>query len=141
KAFIALGVRPREHVGLLMTTQPEFVEAMFGAALAGAAAVPINARYAPRELSYLIENADITTLVTTDKVADAVDCVARLNEAFPDIAKNRNALSLSVPAAPKLRNIVITGLGGRPGYVPESDLPDLAGKTRDEELDARIADV
>ena len=41
----ALGVRPREHVGLLLPTCPEFVEYFFAIALCGAVAVPINARY------------------------------------------------------------------------------------------------
>lgn len=140
KAFIALGVRPREHVGLLMTTQPEFVEAMFGAALAGAATVPINARYAPAELAYLIENADIVTLVTTAKVAEAVDFVARLDKAFPDIASNRDAPALNISKAPRLRNIVLCG-GDAAGYVSADRLEALGATTSDAELDRRIADV
>ena len=141
KALMTLGVQPKDHVGLLMTTQPEFVSALFGAALAGAAGVPINARYAPRELAYLIENADMATLVTTDKVADAVDFVARLNEAFPDLKDNKTATDLSLDAAPKLNNIVVTGKGDYTGFVAESALEALAAKTSDEELDARIAQV
>ncbi|MDH4398702.1 AMP-binding protein, partial [Sphingorhabdus sp.] len=43
-ALIARGVRPGDHVGLLLTTRPEFVEALFGIAMAGAVAVPVNAR-------------------------------------------------------------------------------------------------
>lgn len=140
KAFIALGVRPREHVGLLMTTQPEFVEAMFGAALAGAATVPINARYAPAELAYLIENADIVTLVTTAKVAEAVDFVARLDKAFADIASNRDARALNISKAPRLRNIVLCG-GDAAGYVSADRLEALGATTSDAELDRRIADV
>ena len=141
KAFMALGVEPKAHVGLLMTTQPEFVEALFGAALAGAGAVPINARYAPAELAYLIENADIVTLVTTDKVADAVNFIARLNEAFPAIADNKNAIALDLPGAPKLRNIIVTGEGRHPGYLADSELDAFAEQVSDADLDARIKDV
>ncbi len=141
KTFIALGVQSKDHVGLLMTTQPEFVEALFGAALAGAACVPINARYAPAELAYLIENADIATLVTTDKVADAVDFIARLNEAFPDLPYQDDARRLSVVGAPRLANIVVTGDGGHRGCIAESALDGLAAQIGDEELEARIAGV
>jgi acyl-CoA synthetase (AMP-forming)/AMP-acid ligase II len=141
KAFIALGVQRRDHVGLLMTTQPEFVEALFGAALAGAAGVPINARYAPAELAYLIENADIVTLVTTDKVADAVDFIARLDEAFPDIAANGDPASLNVSAAPKLKNIVVTGDGSFDGYIADSGLNAIANRVSDADLNARIAEI
>lgn len=141
KAFIALGVQPKDHVGLLMTTQPEFVEALFGAALAGAAGVPINARYSPAELAYLIENADIVTLVTTDKVADAVDFLGRLEEAFPAIKTQTEAEKLSIPGAPKLRNIAVAGIGKRAGFVPASRIAELSQNTDDRELDRRIRAV
>jgi acyl-CoA synthetase (AMP-forming)/AMP-acid ligase II len=141
KAFMALGVGHKAHVGLLMTTQPEFVEALFGAALAGAAGVPINARYAPPELAYLIENADIVSLVTTDKVADAVDFIARLNEALPDIAANGDPKALTVRGAPKLKSIIVTGAGGARGCLPASAIDALAATISDAALDARIAEV
>lgn len=141
KVFMALGVKPREHVGLLMTTQPEFVEAMFGAALAGAAVVPVNARYAPAELAYLIENADIATLVTTDRVADAVDFTARLDKAFPAVKANADARRLTVATAPRLRNIVLCGRSAKPGYVAEAEIESLGDTIDDAALDRRIADV
>ncbi len=141
KAFMALGVEHKSHVGLLMTTQPEFVEALFGAALAGAAGVPINARYAPPELAYLIENADIVTLVTTDKIAEAVDFIARLNDALPGIGASEDPKALTLGAAPKLKSIIVVGAGRAPGYLPASDLDALAATITDEALDARIAAV
>jgi acyl-CoA synthetase (AMP-forming)/AMP-acid ligase II len=141
KGFIALGVRPKDHVGLLLTTQPEFVEALFGAALAGAAVVPINARYAPAELAYLIENADIVTLVTTDQVAEAVDFVARLNEAFPDIKTNKTATALSLAAAPQLKSIHVVGKGNYPGYLSARQFDALTRTIDDAAVDKRMAQV
>ena len=141
KAFMALGVQPKDHVGLLMTTQPEFVEALFGAALAGAACVPVNARYAPAELAYLIENADIVTLVTTDKVADAVDFIARLRDAFTDLPAQDDPKRLTVRGAPKLGNIVVAGEGGHAGCVAQRALDALCAQVSDAALDARIAGV
>ncbi|MBI1392364.1 MAG: AMP-binding protein [Alphaproteobacteria bacterium] len=141
KAFMALGVQPKDNVGLLMTTQPEFVAAMFGASLAGAAAVPINARYAPAELAYLIENADICCLVTTDKVADAVDFVGRLNQAFPDIVSNKDTRRLKLAGAAKLRSIIVTGQGDAPGFLPASQIADLASTVDDADLEPRIEEV
>jgi len=141
KAFIALGVKPKAHVGLLMTTQVEFVEAFFGATLIGAAVVPINARYVSAELAYIIENADIVTLVTTDKVADAVDFVARLNKAFPAIAENTDASQLTLPQAPMLNNIILTGSHDRTGYIGEAALEQLASQISDEEVEARTAKI
>ena len=141
KAFISLGVKPGDNIAILMTTQPEFVDVMFGASLIGACTVPINARYAPEELVYLMENGDIVTLVTTDKVADAVDFVARLNTAFPDLANSQDAQHLKISAAPRLQNIVITGTTEPTGFINASRIPDLAGAVDDATLDARIAQV
>ena len=35
KVFTALGVKKGDNIGILMTSQPEFVEALFGAAMIG----------------------------------------------------------------------------------------------------------
>ena len=43
----------------LLATRPEFVELLFGITMAGAVAVPINARYQPGELAYLVSDADL----------------------------------------------------------------------------------
>ena len=141
KAFMALGIKLGDHVGLLMTTQPEFVEALFGAAMAGAATVPINARYAPAELAYLIENADLAALVTTDKVADAVNFIERLNTVFPDLSSQSDPQNLNVSKAPRLNNIIVTGSGAHAGTIAESELNALAARIDDIALDERTADI
>ena len=82
----ALGVGAGDHVGLLLPTSVDFVESLFAIALLGAVTVPVNARYQPPELAYLIENADLKVLITTDKIAEAVNFVERLNKALPGLA-------------------------------------------------------
>lgn len=141
KTFMALGVSAGDHIGLLMTTQPEFVDALFGAALAGAAAVPINARYAPEELAYLIENSDLVSLVTTDKVADAVDFVDRLNTAFPDLGNAQDEKNLNLSKASKLKSIVVTGDGDHKGTIAEKDRRAIAATISDDMLEDRISNV
>ena len=49
----AMGVKPRENVGILMPTSPALVEMLFGVALCGAVAVLINARFRSAELAYV----------------------------------------------------------------------------------------
>ena len=82
-------MKPRDHVGILMHTCPEFVEVFFAAALCGAVVVPINARYRPQELAYVIENGDIVTLVTTDAIAEQVSFVERLYAAPCPISRRK----------------------------------------------------
>jgi acyl-CoA synthetase (AMP-forming)/AMP-acid ligase II len=142
----ALGVRPREHVGLLLPTCPEFVEFFFAIALCGAVAVPINARYKPHELGYVIENGDLVTVVTTAQIAEQVNFVMRLDGALPGLTQQTNPLQLDLPAAPKLRNIVLLGKSAPKAFVAEKQLAALAHKVPEESvhrsrLGARVRDV
>jgi fatty-acyl-CoA synthase len=121
RALQALGVKPRDHVGLLMHTCAEFVETFFAIAFCGGVIVPINARYKSNELAYVIENGDIVTVVTTDAVADSVNFVERLNGAFKDLPRSRDARKLKVAGAPKLRNIVLLGKAKAKGYLTEAE--------------------
>ena len=142
----ALGVKPRDHVGILMNTCPAFVEIFFAAALCGAVVVPINARYRPAELAYVVENADLVTLVTADAVADQVNFVERLGSAFPDLQRQADARALQLTTAPRLRNIVLMGRSSAPGFLGESDFETL-GQTVPERdvhvsrLGVRVRDV
>jgi fatty-acyl-CoA synthase len=117
RSLRALGVRPRDHVGILMHTCPQFVELFFAIAFCGGVIVPINARYKAAELAYVIENGDLVTVLTTDAVADQVNFVERLNQALPGLAGSGEARKLSLSAAPKLRNLVAFGESEPPGFV------------------------
>lgn len=106
RAFIAMGVQQGEHIGILLSTCPDFVEAMFGAMMAGAVAVPVNARYQAGELAYLVKDADLVVLVTTGRVADSLDFGERLRVALPSLEKAHDPWFLSLEEAPTLRQVV-----------------------------------
>ena len=146
RALQALGVKPRDHVGLLLPSCIEFVEYFFGAALCGAVVVPINARYKPHELTYVIENGDLVTIVTTGAVPDQVDFVARLRSALPSLHGQTDPTQLALAEAPKLRNIVLLGTRTDPAFVAAKSLRALAKRTPVEavhraRLRTRVRDV
>jgi fatty-acyl-CoA synthase len=134
RSLQALGVRPRDHVGILMPTCPEFVELYFAIALCGAVIVPINARYRSGEIGYVVENADLVTLITTDAVAEQVNFVERLEGALTDLSTQKDPMSLKLAAAPKLRNVVLYGRGARPGFVAEADFDAAADRIAEIEV-------
>jgi acyl-CoA synthetase (AMP-forming)/AMP-acid ligase II len=123
----ALGIGPGDHVGLLLPTGMDFVEIMFAIALLGAVTVPINARYQPPELRYVVENADLRVLLTTDRIAESVDFVDRLNQAFPDLA-GCEARRLRLADASLLRNVVLLGTAQAPGLLTQAQFEALAGE-------------
>src|ERR1700733_6302885 len=126
RSLQAMGVKPRDHVGILMHTCPDFVEIFFAAALCGAVIVPINARYRSGELAYVIENGDIVTLVTTEAIAEQVSFGERLSSALPGLQSQSDPRRLRLPQAPKLRNVVLMGRSAPPGFVPQSDFVQAA---------------
>jgi len=128
----AMGVKPRDNVGILMPTSPALVEMLFGVALCGAVSVLINARFRSAELAYVIENADLVTLLTTDAIAEQVNFVERLNTALPQLASAKDAERLMLSAAPKLRNIVLFGMP-QSGFVTQQRFD--AGAERIAEVD------
>jgi fatty-acyl-CoA synthase len=146
KSLRALGVRPHDHVGILLPTSFEFTEILFAIALCGAVAVPINARYKSSELAYVIENGDLRTVVTTDLVAEKVDFVERLIGGLPGLSQSKDALSLSLDTAPRLKNIVLLGGSRRVGFVAEETFDKLANGVLDDEvhmarLRTRVRDI
>src|SRR3546814_16515892 len=62
----AQGVRPRQHVGILMPSGIEFLETLFAVSMIGGVSVLLNARYKAPELAFVTENADLTTIVTNE---------------------------------------------------------------------------
>lgn len=138
KTLIAMGLAPGDNVGILLTTLPEFVEVMFGIAMAGAVAVPVNARYQAGELSFLIRDADLRLLVTTGRVADSLDFGQRLTGALPSLASAHNALALLLPEAPLLRSIICLDAPCAPYLLARDTALALGRVVPENEVDARI---
>lgn len=105
-ALIALGVQRGQHVGLLMPTCTEFIEAFCGIAMAGAVAVPINARYQAHELAYVARDADLVLLVTAGRLTDSLDFCERVESALPSLGGQKAEVGLDLAEAPLLRTII-----------------------------------
>jgi fatty-acyl-CoA synthase len=126
RGLYALGVRPGDHVGILMPNCTDMVAAIYGIALAGAVATPLNARYRSTELSYVTENADLSVLLTTDIVEEHVDYAELLDQAFPGLAEASDACDLGLAAVPSLRSIVMLGRRSVRGMISRETFESLA---------------
>ena len=103
----ALGVAKGDHVGILLPNGAAYVDLLLACAVLGAWAVPINSRYKARELGYVIENADLKVLITTDLIDEHVDFVELLHEALPALGTATDPVALNLSDAPELRSIVV----------------------------------
>lgn len=133
----ALGVKPGDHIGILLPSSIEFVETLFASAICGAVSVLMNARFKAPEMAYVAENADLVAIVTNDLVSEHVDFASRLNEAFPDLAGSSDPLALALANAPELRRIIQFGGSKVPGFVDQRTF-DAAAATISEDQIHRI---
>jgi fatty-acyl-CoA synthase len=120
RGLLGLGIKPGDHVGILLPSGVEFVETLFAVAMVGGVSVLMNARYRAPEVAYVAENADLAAIVTNSESDDFVDFVARLTEAFPSLAKCSDPLALSVPGAPKLRRLILLGGKQAAGFINQN---------------------
>ena len=64
--LLQAGVRPGEHVALLMANYPEFVPVKYAISRVGATCVPINFLNRRDELGYVLQQSDSVLLITMD---------------------------------------------------------------------------
>jgi acyl-CoA synthetase (AMP-forming)/AMP-acid ligase II len=102
QSLYARGVRRGDHVAILIPNSVAYVEALFGIALLGCVAVPLNARHRASELGYILENSGSVALLTSQHPSDPVDFTVILKEALPSLASGG-----AISEAPALRSIVL----------------------------------
>lgn len=138
KTIIAMGIKPKQNCGILLTTRVEFIELLFGITMAGAVAVPINARYQAHELAFLIKDADLVALFTTGKVADSLDFGERLRAALPSLEAATDKQNLALDEAPALRAIICLDPPCAPYLIGGEEAHAFGDTVDDTVLDARI---
>ncbi|HTU28310.1 MAG TPA: class I adenylate-forming enzyme family protein [Solirubrobacteraceae bacterium] len=134
RSLLALGIGPQSRVGILMPNCLEFVELLFGISLVGGVMVPINARFAPRELAYVIENGDLEVMFTSDVVIEHVDYVERLHEALPDLGEHPANVELDLLQAPRLRRVVLLGAREVAGMATGNWFAGLVERASEEDI-------
>ncbi len=139
RALMALGVGRGEHVGIWATNWPQWVVTQFATAYTGAVLVNVNPAYRASELRYVLGQADITTLLLTDrfKTSDYFDILA---EVCPELERSDPG-SLRAAACPRLRRVVSIQEAKRPGMLSWSEFLARAEAVPEAELDHRAADV
>jgi fatty-acyl-CoA synthase len=114
RALVALGVGPREKVGILSPNRLEYVAALIAIAKLGAVAVPINGRFKTHELTHVVSHADLRVLIVASDPA-GTDYLELVRSVFPTLDE-QDAMALALPEAPLLRQIVSLD-GARPGLL------------------------
>jgi len=99
--LIAAGVRPGEHVALVMANYPAFAALKFAIAAVGAVAVPVNILNRRDELAYVLRQSRAVMLVTMDRFRD-LDYLGMLDEIAPGWETEGRGTAL-----PHLRSVAV----------------------------------
>ena len=135
RSLKALGVDSGDSVGILMSNCQEFVDLLLGSQFIGAIPVPINARYKAKELAYVIDDAQLKVLMTTDRIVEHVDFVSLLQEAFPEITNQENPESLSLTTAENLKSIVLFGGRSPNGMIDQETFESIREDVAEETIE------
>jgi fatty-acyl-CoA synthase len=137
RGLMGLGVEPGDHVGLLMANSPDCMAAIYAITMSGAVLVPINTRYRAVELPYVVTDAGLRLILTSDRIDEYVDLPGLLTEALPGLEDAGDPYRLALEVAPELRSIVVLGTRPRPGTISEDQLLERSRAVTDDELDRR----
>jgi len=96
RGLIEIGVAKGDKVGLWMPNIPEWVAAYFAIARVGAVVVPMNTRYKPHEVHYILENSEATALFAVDSFA-GIDYVPMIEDIRGDLPNLKNVLVVGEP--------------------------------------------
>lgn len=129
RSLVAQGIEAGERIGILMPNCMPFYEVFFGAHLAGITPVTVNARYKPKELRHVVEDAELVAIVTTDIIADYAPFVDLLARAFAE------------QQPPSLRTLVLIGESSPQGYVDRAAFEASAEQVPLAVIDQRLAAV
>ncbi|MDF9407341.1 MAG: Long-chain-fatty-acid--CoA ligase [Pelotomaculum sp. PtaB.Bin013] len=105
RGLLALGIRPREHVALLMGNYPEFIISKLALTKIGAVCVPLNTMLLERELAFLLEDSDVVALIFNDSLGknNYVDIIGRI---CSELTVQPDGINVSCAALPRLRNVI-----------------------------------
>ncbi len=102
------GVRPGDHVAVVMANYPEFVALSYAISRCGAVSVPVNYLNRRDELGYVLDQSDAAMLVTMDRFRD-LDYLRALDELVPGWEREGGGRHL-----PNLKRVVVFPVSKEP---------------------------
>jgi len=111
RALLAHGIGKGSRVGVLLPNGPDWITSALAITRIGAIAVPLNTFFQTRELSWMLQHADVQLLLCSASFLNH-DYLTRLEAAAPGLGESSLA-PLRIPTLPYLREIWVFGESDR----------------------------
>src|SRR5215469_8499990 len=123
--LLALGIEPRDRVGIWSPNNAEWVITQFATAKVGAVLVNINPAYRLAELEYALNKVGCKALVTAERFKSS-DYVGMLCELAPEIDASARG-KLSAARLPALSTLIRIGSGEARGFFAFQEVLEMGG--------------
>ena len=132
KAFIGMGIQKGEHVAIWSDNKREWLLSQFATGKMGAVLVTVNTNYQEKELEYLLQQSDATTLILCEsfKGTSYLDIV---NVVCPEIIQSEKGNILS-EKLPHFKRVIVMSENEYPGMYTWSQLVAHADAITDQTL-------
>lgn len=130
--LLRLGVKKGDKVSLWLPNWPEFLYASYAVARLGAVQVPINTRFKPREMEYVVGQSDSTTLIFAESFGNS-NYIEMIDEICPEWSTSSPG-KLNSPKLPDLKNLICVGKQNYPGAFSFNGLMEEGAKVPVEEV-------
>jgi fatty-acyl-CoA synthase len=137
RRLIAAGVEHGDHVALWLNNCDDWIFISFAVQKIGAVLVPINTRFRPRDLSYVLAQSDSRFLITHDR-SGPVDYAGMVREA---VALPEAGHVVQDCRFPMLRSVILLGEAAQAGTLDWQALAEPARQVSADHLAARARAV
>ena len=133
KAFIGIGIQKGEHVAIWSDNKREWLLSQFATGKMGAVLVTVNTNYQEKELEYLLQQSDATTLILCESFK-GTSYLDILRAICPEIIQSDKG-NITSTRFPHLKRVIVMSENEHNGMYSWSEVISHADKVSDETLE------
>ncbi|WP_419960138.1 AMP-binding protein [Psychrobacillus sp. BM2] len=133
KAFIGMGIEKGEHVAIWSDNKREWLLSQFATGKMGAVLVTVNTNYQEKELEYLLQQSDATTLILCESFK-GTSYLDILQAVCPEIVSSEKG-NIHSEKLPHFKRVIVMSENEYPGMYTWSELLAHASEVTDETLE------
>ncbi|MGE7919707.1 AMP-binding protein [Viridibacillus sp. NPDC093762] len=136
KAFIGMGIAKGEHIAIWSDNKREWLLSQFASGKMGAVLVTVNTNYQEKELEYLLQQSDSTTLILGEEFK-GTSYINIIQKICPELMNSQKGYIQS-GKLPQFKRVIVMSENDYPGIYKWSELVEFAEQVTDEELEERF---